>query len=240
MKNIRKKLAPNDILRAGINLGNFLLVSDITEKGEPVGVSPDLAKEIASKLQVECQLIPFDRPGELADAVNENIWDIGNIAYEPERAESISFSDPYVLIDANFLVKSTSNFRTNIDVDQPQISIAVAGRSAYDLWLTENFKCSKIIRTASIDESHDLFKNGGADVLAGLKPKLFDELNFNDDYLIIEKPFTQIKQSVGVKKEYSEVLGFLNKFIFNYIKQGFLSSSLKKYKVDDKLSLPFS
>ena len=106
MDDIRNFLAPNGILRAGINLGNFLLVSGTDDKGIPRGVSPDLAKSIASELEVECKLITFDRPGDLADAVNDNVWDIANIAYEHERAESIDFSNPYVLIDANFLVKN--------------------------------------------------------------------------------------------------------------------------------------
>ena len=38
---VRAELAPTGVLRAGINLSNFLLVTGRTEKGEPVGVAPD-------------------------------------------------------------------------------------------------------------------------------------------------------------------------------------------------------
>ena len=133
------KLAPKGFLRAAINMSNFLLVTGRDSNGSPDGVSPDLAKKIAKELNVNCELIPFARPGELADAVNEDIWDIGNIAFETERANIINFSNPYVLIDANFMVKNNSDFKRNEDIDKSGVRIVVAERSAYDLWLKENF-----------------------------------------------------------------------------------------------------
>ena len=62
------ELAPKGVLRAGINLGNFLLVSGSSPAGEPEGVAPDLAREIAARLGVGVVYVPFARPGELADA----------------------------------------------------------------------------------------------------------------------------------------------------------------------------
>ncbi len=56
-------------------------------------------------LDVDVELVLFDSPGVLADAVNDDMWDIANIAFEPERATHISFSQPYILIDANFQVR---------------------------------------------------------------------------------------------------------------------------------------
>ena len=44
---IQKELASNGILRAAINMSNFLLVTDKTKDGTPIGVSPDMAKKLA-------------------------------------------------------------------------------------------------------------------------------------------------------------------------------------------------
>ena len=41
------QLAPTGVLRAAINMGNFLLVTGRTPDGEPDGVSPEMAREIA-------------------------------------------------------------------------------------------------------------------------------------------------------------------------------------------------
>ena len=103
-QNFRALLAPTGRLRVGINMANFLLVTGQRSDGTPDGVSPDLARQIAAKLDVPCDFICFENPGQLADCVNDNIWDIGNIAVEPARAKRIAFTRPYVQIDANFMV----------------------------------------------------------------------------------------------------------------------------------------
>ena len=48
----RSELAPTGVLRAGINLSNFLLVTGRSANAEPVGVSPDMARAAAAALGV--------------------------------------------------------------------------------------------------------------------------------------------------------------------------------------------
>jgi polar amino acid transport system substrate-binding protein len=237
-KAVKDALAPKGVLRAGINLSNFLLVSSKLLDGSPEGISTDLAKRIAEEIDVPCEFVSFDRPGELADAVDMDIWDIGNIAFEVERAQTIDFSIPYVLIDANFLVRKDAVFTTNGEVDKAGVRIAVSERSAYDLWLANHFKNAEIIRAKSIQGSHEIFLRGEADVLASLKPKLLEELSSSNDYRIIQTPFTAVKQSVGVKKGNPEAVRFLNDLIGKLIDNGFIGASLKKHRVDQKLSIP--
>ena len=236
--SISKKLAPTGELRVGLNMSNFLLVSSKDTNGLPEGLSPDIGKKLAEELNVICKFVQFEKPGLLADAVNEDKWDIGNIACEKEREKSIDFSDPYVNIDANFIFRKKDNFMSNEEINSSGIKIAVLERSAYDLWLTENFKKAELIKVNTMDNSHKLFREGGADVLAGLKPKLVEELGLNSDFKIISNPFTYIKQSIGIKKGNPEILDYLNKFISKLIKEKFIEGLLKKHKVQDKLSIP--
>ena len=235
---ILDKLAPKGFLRAGINLSNFLLVTGKKSNGDPEGVSPDMAKALADELGVNLKLIPFARPGELADAVSENIWDIGNIAVEPERSKTINFSSPYALIESTYLVRSNLNINTSTDVDMEGIRIAVAERSAYDLWLTQNITKAKLVRAKSIGESFSIFQDNNLEVLAGLRPKLIDELSKTNDCKILPDAFTFIKQCIGFKPGNPEVETFINKFINNSIKNGFVKKLFLKYDVFGKLSLP--
>ena len=238
IETISKKLVPTGVLRVGINMSNFLLINGKDSDGLPDGVSPDIGKRLARELNVECKLIQFKKPGLLADAVDEDMWDIGNIACEKERSKTIDFTDPYVNIDANFMFRKKDNFKTNEDINLPKVKIAVLERSAYDLWLTENFKNVELIRVNTIEESHQLFREDKVNVLAGLKPKLIEEIKTNDDFKMINSPFTYIKQSIGIKKGTPEILDFLNKFIKKLIKEGYVESLLKKHNVQNKLSIP--
>ena len=214
IENIIKKIAPTGVLRVGVNMSNFLLVNSKDSLGLVDGVSPGIGKKLAKELNLSFKMVEFANPGLLADAVNNNSWDIGNIASEKERDKTIDFSDPYVNIDANFLFRAEDNFKNNSDIDQSGIQIAVFKRSAYDLWLTENFKKAELIRVNSIDESHNLFRENKVNILAGLKPKLIDEMKNNNTFKMMLNPFTYIN------------------------KQGYVKSLLQKYKVQDKLSIP--
>ena len=236
--NISEKLAPKGVLRVGLNMSNFLLVNSKDSNGLPGGVSPDMGKKLAKELNVNCELVQFEKPGLLADAVNNDQWDIGNIAFEKERSKTIDFSEPYVNIDANFIFRNKDNFYSNDEINSPGIKIAVVERSAYDLWLTDNFKNVELIKVNTIDDSHKLFREGHVDVLAGLKPKLIEELKTNNNFKIISNPFTYIKQSIGIKKGNPEILEFLNEFISKLIREGYIEQLLKKHKVQDKLSIP--
>src|SRR6266513_1837136 len=146
----RAELAPTGVLRAGINLSNFLLVTGRSANSEPVGVAPDMAREIASSLGVPVTYVPFKTPGELADAAGKNVWDIGLIGAEPARAQMIAFTAPYVEIEATYLVPAGSPIKTLADVDRPGIRIAVAARAAYDLWLTQNLRHAQLLRAESL------------------------------------------------------------------------------------------
>ena len=236
-QRLRDALAPTGTLRAGLNLSNFLLVSGQNSDGTPAGVSPDLARHIAAALDVPCEFVAFETPGQLADAAADDVWDIGNIAHEPDRARLIDFSQPYVLIDAHFLVRADSTLTSNADIDQKDVKIAAFDRSAYDLWLKDNLRHASLIAADSIQHSHDLFLRGEVDVLASLKPRLQMELD-TDRHRMIAPRFTAIKQAVGIKKTDPAVLQFLNDLIATAIQDGFIAASLATHGVADKLSLP--
>ena len=236
-QHLRDALAPTGTLRAGLNLSNFLLVSGQNADGTPAGASPDLARHIAAALDVPCEFVLFETPGQLADAVTDDVWDICNIAHEPDRARQIDFSQPYVLIDANFLVRTDSAFTRNEDIDQNDVKIIAFYRSAYDLWLRDNLQHASLVAADSIQHSHDMFLRGEADVLASLKPSLQMELD-TDRHRMIAPRFTVIKQAVGIKKTDPTILQFLNDLINDAIENGFIEASLAAHGVDDKLSLP--
>ena len=174
---VRAALAPTGILRAGINLSNFLLVSSRGPNGEPVGVAPDLAAALARRIGVPLQLVPYANPGLLGDAATCDEWDVGLIGAEPKRAETIAFTAPYAEIEATFMVLPDRGLDTVADVDRPGVRVCVSARAAYDLWLTANLQSASLTRTEEpgLERSRKLFDSGEFDALAGLRPWLLDQ-----------------------------------------------------------------
>ncbi len=237
-ESISNIIAPKNVLRIGINMSNFLLVNKDSTFSKPKGLSPEIGKLLARELGVNYEFVTFKNPGLLADAVDNDKWDVGNFAFEKKRAEIIDFSNPYINIDANFLLRKNSEINQNNDVDNENNKIAVVNRSAYDLWLSDNYKNAEIIRAKTIIETHNLFYNNDANILAGLKPKLLEELKNNNEFKLIDEPFTFIKQSIGIKKGKPKAIDFINNFVSKIIKDGTIKSLLEKYELVDKLSIP--
>src|SRR3984893_10040137 len=140
VRQIVSELAPTGVLRAGINMSNFLLVTGKSAAGDPQGVSPDMAAEIAKRLGVPVAYVKYERPSTLADAAGTNTWDIGLIGAEPQRAEKITFTAAYCEIEATYLVPKGSPLRVIADVDRAGVRITVRRGAAYDLSLERNIQ----------------------------------------------------------------------------------------------------
>jgi polar amino acid transport system substrate-binding protein len=193
-------LAPTGTLRAAINLSNFLLVTGRGSDGNPEGVSPDMARTLAHRLGVGIELVRYKTPGELADAADSGVWDIGNIGAEPARAQSIAFTAAYCEIDATYIVPAGSSITTVDEVDQPGRRIASAARSAYDLWLVRNIRHAELVQVTGLDGSFEAFVEQGLDALAGLRPRLLTDVERLPGARILEDRFTAVQQAMGTPR----------------------------------------
>ena len=227
----RAELAPNGVLRAGINLSNFLLVTGRTEKSEPVGVAPDMAREIAASLGVPVTYVTFKSPGELADQAGKNVWDIGLIGAEPQRAAVMTFSAAYVEIEATYMVWADSPLKTLADVDREGVRIVTSARSAYGLWLENNIKNAELIQVQGLDGAFNKFKDDKMDVLAGLRPGMLKDIEKMPGARILDGKFSAVQQAIGVAKGNPEAAAWLAAFVEEAKKSGLVASFIEKHKV---------
>lgn len=230
-QDAKSQLAPTGALRAGINMSNFLLVTGRSPSGDPEGVSPDMARAIAEKLGVPVKYVPFKTPGELADQAENNVWDIGLIGAEPQRAEKITFTNAYVEIEATYLVPAGSPIKSIADVDKPGVRIAVTARAAYDLWLERNIKQATLIRSSSLDAAMEQFQAEKLEALAGLRPRLITDVAKLPGARILDGQFTAVQQAIGTPKPNAAGATFLRQFVEEAKASGFVAKLIEKHKV---------
>ncbi|MDA0366264.1 MAG: transporter substrate-binding domain-containing protein [Chloroflexi bacterium] len=230
------ELAPTGVLRAGINMGNFLLVTGRTPDGDPDGVSPDMARAIATRLGVPLQLVPFKSPGELGDAVGSNVWDIGLIGAEPQRAEKIEFTAAYAEIEATYLVPAGSPIQTIAEVDRPGVRIAVSARSAYGLWLDRNIKHATLVHPESGIGAFEQFVADKLDAYAGLRPALIEDVVKLPGARVLDGQFATVQQAVGTAKANRAGAAFLRNFVEEAKASGLIASLIAKHNVEGRLS----
>ena len=234
---VRSELAPTGVLRAAINMGNFLLVTGKTQSGDPDGVSPDMARELARRLDVDCQLIPFATPGELADAARENVWDVGNIGAEPERAKTIAFTAAYVEIEATYIVPEGSPIQSIGEVDKSGNRIAVSARSAYELWLSDNIQNAELKLAQGLDGSFDLFVEEKLEALAGLRPRLNTDVEKLPGARILDGQFTAVQQAMGTMPAREVAAAYMREFVEETKASGFVQGLIEKHGVVGRLSV---
>jgi polar amino acid transport system substrate-binding protein len=218
----REALAPNGRLRAALNYSNFLLVS--ARGPDAQGVAPDLARELARRAEATLTFVGYENAGLAADAAARQAWDVVFIGAEPARAKEITFSPAYVEIEATYLVPAGSPLRTIADVDRPGIRIATTARAAYTLYLQRTLQHATLVETDGIQGAFELFTASRLDALAGLKPRLLDDVEKLPGARLLDGRFTAVQQSIGVPQARAAAAAYLAAFVDEIKRSGLLRS----------------
>lgn len=231
------QLAPTGTLRAGINMGNFLLVTGKTASGDPDGVSPDMAAEVARRLGVPLSLVPYDSPEQVVAAAGRNEWDIGNVGAEPQRMEKMAFTAAYVEIEATYLVHGDSPFKSADELDREGATIIVRGETAYGLYLSREIKNAVLITTDTSEEALQRFLDEKLDAFAGLKSGLANEAEKHPGTRIVDGKFAEVQQAIGVSKQNAGAIAYLRDFVEEAKASGFVANLIEKHGVTGRLSV---
>ena len=222
------ELTPTGKLRVGINMSNFLLTRKDAATGEPAGVAVDLGRELGRRLGLPVEIIPYPNPGALADAAKSDVWDVGFLGAEPQRANEIDFTAAYVEIEATYLVPPGSSLRSIGDVDREGIRIAVPTKSAYELYLTRSLKHAKLVHEKGADNAFKRFVDDKLDALAGLKPRLVTDHENLPGSRILDGNFTAVQQAVGTPKGRKAGAQYLREFVEDIKATGLVARTIEK------------
>ena len=224
---MRSELAPTGKLRVGINYGNFLLVN----KDRASGIAVDLGREIGRRLGVPVELVTYEAAGKLADGVKTGAWDVAFLGAEPQRANEIAFTAAYLEIPATYLVPAGSRIRAIEEVDREGVRIAVAQKSAYDLYLSRNLKHAQLLRAEGIQGSYDLFIAQKLEVLSGLKPRLVTDAEKLPGSRVLDGQFTAVQQAIGTPKSREAGAKYLREFAEDAKASGLVAEAIARHGV---------
>jgi polar amino acid transport system substrate-binding protein len=221
-----RQLAPTGKLRAAINFGNPVLVQKDPASGEPRGVTVDLARELAQRLDVPIELVTFDAAGKVFDALGVAAWDVAFLAIEPARAAQIDFTAPYVVIEGTYLVRVNSPLRAIGDFDREGVRIAVGNKSAYDLYLTRTLKRATLVRVPTSAAAIELIRKDDIEAAAGIRQPLVKFAAANPGHRVIDGRFMAIEQAMGTPKGRPAGARFLREFVEEMKASGFVARAL--------------
>ncbi len=232
-----RELAPTGKLRAAINFGNPVLAQRDPATGEPRGVTAALARELARRLGVPIEFVPYDAAGQVSAAARSGVWDIAFLAIDPARAVDIAFTPPYVLIEGTYLVRDDSPLRAIDEFDREGVRIAVGDGSAYHLYLKRTLKKATLVavRTSSDNVNYFLAERLEA---AGVKQPLVRFAAENPGVRVIEGRFMVIEQAMGTPQGRPEGARYLREYIEEMKASGFVARELERSGQTDAAVAP--
>jgi polar amino acid transport system substrate-binding protein len=164
---LNKELAPTGIIRAAINYNNPLLARRDAGSGIVSGLAVHLSQELARRVGVTLEVIPFEAAGKITESATGNVWDIAYLANDLRRAHDIDFTNAYAELEGTYLVPAGSLLQRIEDVDNDGNQIEVTADSAYDLFLSRQLKRAKLVRAVNTPQSIELMLDQHLDAVAG-------------------------------------------------------------------------
>jgi polar amino acid transport system substrate-binding protein len=226
-----KTLTPTGKLRAAINLGNPILAGKDAVTGALTGVSVDLARELARRLNVEIELVPFDAAGKVVEAISANSVDIGFYALDPKRSLDTLFTAAYVVIEGAYMVPNASLIQNNSEVDRAGNRVVVGLGSVYDLYLTRELKHATIVRAPTSPTVVDVFVQQKCAVAAGVKQQLEADAKRISGVRLLPGHFMEIRQALATPKSRAAAHAYLCAFIEEMKRSGFVADALARHRI---------
>ena len=174
---MRQALAPTGKLRVALQLGTPHNVIRDSVSGEMKGVGFDLGKELARRIGVPFEPVLYSSVGDLLEAGKSGAWDVAFVGFSPARAKEWEFTALHLEIEFGYLIPGGSSISTMTDVDRPGIRVAVQEKSGPDAFFSSTLKNAVVIRASSNPGAMEALKSGRADVMASIKPTLFEMSN---------------------------------------------------------------
>jgi polar amino acid transport system substrate-binding protein len=233
----KAELTKTGKLRAGINFSNQFLTT-LGPNGEQGGVAVEFARELARRLEVPVEIVPYKSAGALADSVTSGAWEISVLGDEPERAKVIDFAPPLTELEATYLVPAGSSIKNVSEVDRSGVRIVSPAKSAYDLYLSRTIKNAQLIQIAGSQAAQDHFANEKCDALAGLRQALVEFSQTLPGSRVLSENFTTVRHTVGTPKGLNAAAAYLRDLVEDVKASGLVTQWIEKSGVKGLKAAP--
>jgi polar amino acid transport system substrate-binding protein len=225
---IRAALAPAGSLRVGLYVGNPSSVVSPPVGGQATGVGFELGRELARWLDV-----PFDpviRPnnGAVMEAVRLGQVDVVFTNATPARAKEIDFTQPYLEVEAGYLVAPRSTLTSAADVDKTGVRVGVMDGSTSAVTLPQLLTQASIVRIPSIDRVADMLVRGDVDTFATNKSILFELSDSLPGSRVLAGRYGVEQLALGIPKGRDAGLDYVRRFIAAVMSNGLVTGAVKR------------
>lgn len=174
----QQALAQRATWRIGAVRG-LALLNDIDEAGRHSGIAAEYMQQVARRLGVAVDVVPFDNVAAMLTALRQGEIDlVPFLTRTPRRAAEFAFSEPYVEMPYMLVTRSDGTLFWGLDSLEGRRLALAAEHPVRDLLARKPYRV-EIIDVANGAEAMNLVAQGRAD--AAVEVKLFANLRINSD-----------------------------------------------------------
>ena len=210
---VRAALAPTGILRIAAYPGSPTSLVRAAASGDERGVAVELGRELARRLGVPAQIVVFERPAEIVQALKEGRADFTLTNASPARATDIDFTPPVLRLESGYLVAPGSRLTSLAAVDAPGVRVGVAQGSSSQAALTRDLRSAQVVPLASVVAASARMGQGDIDAFASNKGILFEMADRLPGARVLDGRWGLEQLAVGVPKGRDAAAAYLRDFV---------------------------
>jgi len=174
----QRQVAGHSVLRVGAVRG-LTLLNEATPGGGHAGIGADYTVQVAARLGLAVDVVPFDSVAQMLDALRDGRIHLAPLLTRtPERAKVLAFSDPYLEMPYHVIARSDAPMYWDLASLRGK-RLALTAQHPLREFLASRYPEIQIIDAAPGDGAMDLVASGGAD--AAVEAKLYANLRINSD-----------------------------------------------------------
>ena len=225
---VRKIVAPTGSLRVGLYLGNpgSYLKDPVT--GQATGVGYELGTELARWLGVPFEAVVYPNNGAVLEGMRAGKVDVLFTNATAARAKEIDFTQPYLEVEAGYLVPAGSRVASIADVDKTGIRVGVMEGSTSSATLPGLLKNAFIVRVPTVDAVLQMLSSQQLDAFATNKSILFEMSDSLRGSSVLDGRYGVEQLSLGLPKGRDAALPYVRAFISTAVSNGLVKAAVQR------------
>ena len=224
----RQALAPSGKVRVAFLTAAIYGTKD-PATGEVKGMAVDVGRELAKRLGVPFEPVPYPTFPALLAGAKAGEWDVVFTGNTPERVAVIDFTAPYMEVEQGYLVRAGMPIATIAEVDRAGVRVGVLEKAAADALLSRTLKDATLVRATTIGDLYAMVGAGKADVIATGKTGLFGVASKEPGSRVLDGRILVEPVAMGIRKGGPAAgLAFLGDFVEDAKRAGLIASAIER------------
>jgi polar amino acid transport system substrate-binding protein len=224
----KQELASTGKLRVGIAVAPTPGAGNVARDagGGYRGVAVDLGTELAQKLGVPVEFVPYAHSGALTDAAATGAWDVAFIPVDAQRKQKVDFGSAHIVLQSTYLVRPGVAIAAIADVDKAGVRVAGVENTATARAAAASLKTVTPTLAKNAEELFELLRSGQADAIALSRESLTQLAAKLPGSRVLDGAYLNSYVAIAVPKGRPAALAYASAFVDAAIASGSVRRAL--------------